>query len=128
MRLSLASRNGGGDVLEVDHVLAATGYRVGLDALPFISSELKTSLRTVAGSPLLNASFESSVPGLYFSGLTAAATFGPLLRFVHGSDFAARRIGAGVAARRRSVPALNLGAGLTAERTDAQCERRGRAH
>ncbi len=58
-------------------------------------------LRTVAGSPLLNASFESSVPGLYFSGLTAAATFGPLLRFVHGSGFAARRIGAAVPARRQ---------------------------
>jgi lysine/ornithine N-monooxygenase len=104
VRLSLASSHGGADVLEVDHVLAATGYRVGLDALPFISSDLKSSLRTVAGSPLLNASFESSVPGLYFSGLTAAATFGPLLRFVHGSDFAARRIGAGVSARRSSVP------------------------
>lgn len=105
VRLALASRNGGGDALEVDHVLAATGYRVGLDALGFLSPELRTSLRCVAGSPLLNASFESSVPGLYFSGLTAAATFGPLLRFVHGSDFAARRIGAAVPARRRSVTA-----------------------
>jgi hypothetical protein len=105
VRVSLASRNGGGDALEVDHVMAATGYRVGLDALPFISPELRTSLTTVAGSPLLNASFESSVPGLYFSGLTAAATFGPLLRFVHGSDFAARRIGAAVPGRRRQVAA-----------------------
>ena len=35
------------------------------------------------------------------SGLTAAATFGPLLRFVHGADFAARRIGAAVPSRRR---------------------------
>jgi hypothetical protein len=106
VRLSLASRNGGGDALEVDHVMAATGYRVGLDALPFISPELRTSLRKVAGSPLLNASFESSVPGLYFSGLTAAATFGPLLRFVHGSGFAARRIGASVPGRRRQVAAV----------------------
>jgi lysine/ornithine N-monooxygenase len=104
-RLALATRNGGGDTLEVDHVLAATGYRVGLDALGFLSPELTTSLRTVAGSPLLNASFESSVPGLYFSGLAAAATFGPLLRFVHGSGFAARRIGAGVSAQRRSIAA-----------------------
>ncbi len=104
-RLSLATRNGGGDTLEVDHVLAATGYRVGLDALGFLSPELTTSLRTVAGSPLLNGSFESSVRGLYFSGLAAAATFGPLLRFVHGSDFAARRIGAGLSAQRRSVAA-----------------------
>ncbi|HEY3724782.1 MAG TPA: FAD-dependent oxidoreductase [Acidimicrobiia bacterium] len=107
VQLSLAARHGGGDTLEVDHVLAATGYRVGLDALGFMGPELKTSLRLVSGSgsPLLDASFESSVPGLYFSGLTAAATFGPLLRFVHGSEFAARRIGAGVSARRSRVPA-----------------------
>jgi lysine/ornithine N-monooxygenase len=103
VRLNLGSQNGGGGLLEVDHVLAATGYRVGLDALGFLSDDLRRSLRCVAGSPLLNASFESSVPGLYFSGLTAAATFGPLLRFVHGSEFAARRIGAAVPARRRSV-------------------------
>jgi hypothetical protein len=105
-RLTLATRNGGGDTLEVDHVLAATGYRVGLDALGFLGPDVTTSLRTVngAGSPLLNASFESSVPGLYFSGLAAAATFGPLLRFVHGSGFASARIDEGVAARRRSLP------------------------
>lgn len=103
VRLALASRAGGADVLEVDHVLAATGYRVGLDSLGFLDDELRRSLRTVAGSPMLSASFESSVPGLYFSGLSAAATFGPLLRFVHGADFAARRIGAAVPDRRRSV-------------------------
>ena len=103
VRLALASRGAGADVLEVDHVLAATGYRVGLDALGFLSADVRSSLRTVAGSPLLGASFESSVPGLYFSGLSAAATFGPLLRFVHGADFAASRIGASVPVRRRVV-------------------------
>lgn len=106
-RLSLVARdgNGNGGVLDVDHVMAATGYRVGLDALGFLAPELRSSLRCVAGSPLLNASFESSVPGLYFSGLTAAATFGPLLRFVHGAAFAATRIGAAVPGRRRVVAA-----------------------
>jgi hypothetical protein len=102
-RLALATRAAGAEDLEVDHVLAATGYRVELDVLDFLSPDLRRSLRRVAGAPLLNASFESSVPGLYFSGLSAAATFGPLLRFVHGSDFAARRIAASVPVRRRAV-------------------------
>jgi cation diffusion facilitator CzcD-associated flavoprotein CzcO len=102
-RLTLASMPDRGDVLDVDHVLAATGYRVGLEALGFVSDDLRSSLRTVAGSPLLDASFESSVPGLYFSGLTAAATFGPLLRFVHGAGFASRRIGASLPARVRAL-------------------------
>jgi len=103
VRLALAGRNGSSDVLDVDHVMAATGYRVGLDALGFLTPELTSSLRCVAGSPVLDASFESSVPGLYFSGITAAATFGPLLRFVHGAAFAASRIGAAVPTRRRRV-------------------------
>jgi hypothetical protein len=37
------------------------------------------------------------VPGLYFSGLVAAATFGPLMRFVAGTGFTARRISSAVA-------------------------------
>jgi lysine/ornithine N-monooxygenase len=99
VQLSLAGSNGGGETLDVDHVLAATGYRVGLEALGFVSDDLRSSLRRVSGSPLLHASFESSVPGLFFSGLTAAATFGPLLRFVHGAGFASRRIAAAVPER-----------------------------
>jgi hypothetical protein len=78
--------------VSVDHVVAATGYRVSLERLTFLPSALRASLATRAGSPHLNASFESSVPGLYLAGLAAAATFGPLMRFVAGSQFAARRI------------------------------------
>jgi hypothetical protein len=78
--------------LAVDHVLAATGYRVNLDANDFLDPDLVGRLKRVAGSPRLSASFESSAPGLFFTGLSAAATFGPLLRFVCGTPFAAHRI------------------------------------
>jgi len=40
----------------------------------------------------LSPNFESTVPGLYFVGVSAANTFGPLLRFAFGADFAARRL------------------------------------
>jgi hypothetical protein len=78
--------------LSVDHVVAATGYRVALERLAFLTPALRAKIATRAGSPRLAPSFESSVPGLYFAGLAAAATFGPLMRFVAGSQFAARRI------------------------------------
>ncbi len=78
--------------LAVDHVLAATGYRVNLEANDFLDPDLVGRLKRVAGSPRLSASFESSAPGLFFTGLSAAATFGPLLRFVCGTPFAAHRI------------------------------------
>jgi thioredoxin reductase len=87
--------------LAVDHVLAATGYRVNLDANDFLDPALVGGLKRVAGSPRLSASFESSVPGLFFTGLSAAATFGPLLRFVCGTAFAAHRITDALAERTR---------------------------
>jgi thioredoxin reductase len=78
--------------LTVDHVIAATGYRVATDALAFLAPALRTEIANTDGAPHLGASFQSSVPGLYFSGLAAALTFGPLMRFVAGTGFAARRI------------------------------------
>ncbi|MFJ9951505.1 FAD-dependent oxidoreductase [Kitasatospora sp. NPDC091207] len=81
--------------LEVDHVLAATGYRVDVERLGVLDPGLRRAVRrTAEGAPRLSGDFESSVPGLYFTGLAAADTFGPLLRFVCGTDFAARRISA----------------------------------
>jgi FAD-dependent urate hydroxylase len=88
--------------LPVDHVIAATGYRVDLATLDFLVPGLRDRLVRAGGSPHLNAGFESSVPGLYFVGLASAATFGPLLRFVCGTEFAASRISRAVASRIRS--------------------------
>lgn len=78
--------------LEVDHVIAATGYRVDLGRLEMLSSELRSEIRLTGKSPLLSSNFESSVPGLYFAGVVAANTFGPVMRFVYGAPFAARRL------------------------------------
>ncbi|MFC1420357.1 FAD-dependent oxidoreductase [Streptacidiphilus cavernicola] len=98
-RLTLVSRDGGSTVLEADHVLAATGYRVDLDQIALLAPGLRDRVERTGGAPRLSAGFESSVPGLYFTGLAAAATFGPVLRFVCGTGFASDRIGAAVAAR-----------------------------
>jgi thioredoxin reductase len=78
--------------LQVEHVIAGTGYRVDLDRLAWIDPALRARLDRVYGAPRLSGNFESSVPGLYFVGLTGANTFGPALRFVCGAGFAARRV------------------------------------
>ena len=78
--------------LATEHVIAATGYRVDVDRVPFLHPDLRRRIRRVGNAPALSPLFESSVAGLYFVGLAAASTFGPLLRFVHGSDFTARRV------------------------------------
>jgi hypothetical protein len=100
VQLTVASA-GGQQEMAVDHVLAATGYRVDLNRLDFLAPELGAKVQRVEGSgfPDLSTSFESSVPGLFFTSLTAAGSFGPVMRFVAGAGFSARRVGAGVAAR-----------------------------
>ncbi|MFD9129487.1 NAD(P)-binding domain-containing protein [Kitasatospora sp. NPDC059571] len=86
----------GRTTLDFDHVIAATGYRVDLHRLDLLAP-LLPSVQTLAGSPRLSHDFESSARGLYFTGLAAALTFGPVLRFVYGTGFSARRISAAVA-------------------------------
>lgn len=78
--------------LVVDHVIASTGYRFDLQKLPFFSRELQIQIAQYEGAPRLSSNFESSVPGLYFTGLASAHSFGPLMRFLAGTDFTARTI------------------------------------
>ena len=75
-----------------DHVIAATGYRADLARLAFLDSALRQQLAQVEGTPILSDNFEASVPNLYFVGLAAANSFGPLLRFMCGAEFAAPRL------------------------------------
>jgi len=81
----------------VDHVLMGTGYSVDIRKYDFLSRELVDGIRVLDGYPILTSGFCSSVPGLHFVGATAARTFGPLLYFVAGTDFASREVAAYVA-------------------------------
>ncbi|MEI5523916.1 FAD-dependent oxidoreductase [Streptomyces brasiliscabiei] len=84
--------------LGADHVIAATGYRVDLGAMGFLGHELRTELGVSRGAPVLGAGFRSSIPGLYFTGLPAAASYGPVMRFVCGTEFASPRLARHLAA------------------------------
>ena len=72
-----------------DHVLLGTGYRVDISRYSFLSAPLVNAIRTAGGYPLLNAGYECSVPGLHFVGAPAAWSFGPVVRFVSGTAYAA---------------------------------------
>jgi thioredoxin reductase len=93
-KVQLRLRSSNGEVREIaaDHVIAATGYRVDLGRLKFLSAEVRDEIKTVDASPVLSSRFESSIDGLYFVGVAAANSFGPLMRFAYGASFAARRI------------------------------------
>lgn len=90
--LLLKDAEGNQRSVEVDHVIAATGYQVDLERLQFLSQTVRKKIRTTGNAPALSASFESSVPRLYFVGVSSANSFGPVTRFAFGADYTARRI------------------------------------
>jgi len=92
VRLRLSPHGTRSPDLTVDHVIAATGYRVDVDCITFLEESLSARIDTVEQTPILSSHFESSVPGLYFVGPAAANSFGPLQRFAVGARFAARRV------------------------------------
>jgi lysine/ornithine N-monooxygenase len=76
----------------VDHVLLGTGYQVDISRYDFLPQELTGEIRQFDGYPKLASGFRTSVPGLHFIGATAARSFGPLLYFVAGTEFASREL------------------------------------
>ncbi len=98
VRLRLDSPLGEEDLL-IDHVIAATGYRPGMSRLRFLDADLLGRIDETDGTPILDRTFQSSVPGLYFVGFPAGLSFGPVMRFVYGTAFAARQVGRALRAR-----------------------------
>lgn len=103
VQLTLRDAEGRQRTLLMDHVIAATGYAVNVDRLGFLSARLRASIRTHANMPLLSGRFESSVPGLYFTGPPAVNSFGPLMRFMVGAEYAAPVIARHLARKMRRV-------------------------
>jgi thioredoxin reductase len=104
----LKARDAQGERSEIfaDHVIAATGYVPDLRRLAFLDSGLRDRIAHVVHTPKLSDHFETSVPGLYAVGSLAANTFGPLMRFMVGAEYAAPRVAARLvktAARMRRV-------------------------
>ena len=71
--------------IDADHVIAGTGFRVGLDRLPFLPEHLRSVIKTVNNHPVVSRSGETSVPGLYFAGAPTVISNGPSARFVAGT-------------------------------------------
>ena len=85
--------------IDVDHVIAGTGYRIELARLAYLPEELRARIGTLGGYPVLTRACESTVPGLYFVGAPAAFGLGPSMRFIAGTHNVAGYIARSVARR-----------------------------
>jgi cation diffusion facilitator CzcD-associated flavoprotein CzcO len=92
-----------GSTRAVERLVLATGYDIRADRHPLLAPALRAELRTRNGAPLLAPGFESSVPGLHFVGAFAAASFGPVMRFVSGTPYTGRALARHLSDRRRLV-------------------------
>jgi thioredoxin reductase len=106
VQLQLRQLDGASKELEVNHVIAATGYKPSLQALEFLDPQLRDQIEAFNDAPILSTSFETSVPGLYVVGLASAVSFGPLCRFAYGAKFTAKRITQHLAAATSSSPTV----------------------
>jgi FAD-dependent urate hydroxylase len=96
--------------LEVDHVIAGTGFRIDINRLTYLPAELRARIATLSGYPVLTRVGESTVPGLYFAGAPAAFGLGPSMRFIAGTHNLAGYLARSVARRAkgsRSSPSLS---------------------
>lgn len=106
VQLRLREQNGGVREISVDHVISATGYQVDVNRLKFLDERLRSKITTTGTAPKLSSGFESSVRGLYFIGVSAANSFGPVMRFAYGARFAAERVTAELAREASRVHAV----------------------
>jgi thioredoxin reductase len=98
VHLKIQGVEGTSHELVADHVISATGYKLDLQRLDFLASEIRNGLNSIDNTPVLSSSMESSVPGLYFAGAITANSFGPVMRFAFGARFAAKRLAGALAA------------------------------
>ena len=71
-----------GERFTVDHVILATGYKVNIAQLPFLSKgNILSQIAERNGFPILDTHFQTSVPGLFITSMPATQDFGPFFAF-----------------------------------------------
>jgi thioredoxin reductase len=94
IELELKDRTNQTEIVICDHVIAATGYKTDMRKLPFLSTDLCNSISEGKAVAPLSEKFETRVPGLFVIGPAAIDSFGPLMRFMYGAEFAAPHVAA----------------------------------
>lgn len=97
--------------LEVDHVIAGTGFHVDIAQLAYLPAELRARIATFSGYPVLTRAGESTVPGLYFVGAPAAFGLGPSMRFIAGTHNVAAQVARSVVRRAKGSKGWPLASG-----------------
>ncbi len=101
--VSVAAENSGaarvrlsdGTELSADRIVLATGYKAELDRVPYLA-EVLDDIEVADGFPVLDETFQTSLPGLYLPGFTGTRDFGPFFGFTKGCPAAAALVTQGL--------------------------------
>ena len=84
-----------GTELTVDRIVLATGYKGDLSRVPYLTGVLD-GIEVADGFPVLDETFQTSLPGLYLPGFTGTRDFGPFFGFTKGCPAAAALVTRGL--------------------------------
>jgi cation diffusion facilitator CzcD-associated flavoprotein CzcO len=87
-----------GTGLLVDRIVLATGYQADLRRVPYLAGVLDR-VETAGGFPVLDETFQATLPGLYLPGFTGTRDFGPFFGFTKGCPAAAALVTRGLTRR-----------------------------
>lgn len=83
-----------GQKLVVDHVVFATGYKVNMENVPFLSGgNILDKMDKKDSFPVLDEHFQSSIPGLFITSMPATRDFGAFFAFTVSVNASAKIIG-----------------------------------
>jgi cation diffusion facilitator CzcD-associated flavoprotein CzcO len=107
--VSVTTRDGGpaqvrlsdGTELTIDRIVLATGYKADLGRVPYLA-EVLDRIEVADGFPVLDETFQASLPGLYLPGFTGTRDFGPFFGFTKGCPTAAELVTRGLTQRAAS--------------------------
>lgn len=84
-----------GTELTADRIVLATGYKADLARVPYLAGVLDL-IDVADGFPVLDETFQASLPGLYLPGFTGTRDFGPFFGFTRGCPAAAEIVTRGL--------------------------------
>jgi Pyridine nucleotide-disulphide oxidoreductase len=90
-----------GESLPFAHIILCTGFRVDLRRYDFLGHDVLDALELANGAPRLGRGLESSLPGLHVVGAAATRSFGPIMRFVVGTWYAAPAVARAISGARQ---------------------------
>jgi len=98
-----------GTELSVDRIVCATGYKADVGRVPYLAGVLDR-IQVADGFPVLDETFQTSLPGLYLPGFTATRDFGPFFGFTKGCPAAAELVTRGLTQRLSGTAACRASA------------------